>query len=219
VNLDEAFAELPPAILLLGPGGWEAGERLYEQHKSSFSARVAKLDASLARHVREQAYIRPFGKAFRVYLINLDGASDQAQNILLKVLEEPPSAVRFILVATLPPLETILSRCQVLTLAPAERSQAADRGPERSVVRIAVRAARDGQLGLLGTAMAHWDDGHTAVLRAWAAERAADRWIDFDEEFAPGATVRQALVILGALSAYAGARSAPMVALEKAFSS
>jgi hypothetical protein len=87
------------------------------------------------------------------------------------------------------------------------------------VVRTAVRAARDGQLELLGTAMAHWGDGHTAVLQAWAAERAADRWADFDEEFVPGATVRQALAVLGALSAYAGARSAPMTALEKAFSS
>lgn len=216
---EEAFAELPPAVLLLGPGSWEAGERLYELHKSSFSGRVLKLDAENARYVREQAYIRPVGKSFRVYLIRLDEAGGAAQNILLKVVEEPPPAVRFILTAVLPPLETIVSRCQVLTLKPPEQAPEAPQEPVRAVVAAAVRAARDGHLGVLETATARWDPAHTTVLRAWAVERAADRWVGFSENFVTGVTVRQAMTILAVLRAYEGARTAPFTALAKAFAS
>ncbi len=88
---DETFAALPPALLLLGPGSWGAAVTMYETHRSSFSTKVEKLDAESARHVRAQAYIRPFGRAVKVILVGLDGASAAAQDILLKVLEEPPS--------------------------------------------------------------------------------------------------------------------------------
>lgn len=214
---DQALAELPPVLLLLGPGGPEAGEQLYERHRSSFSGRVGQLDASIARYVVGQAYIRPVGKAFRVYLIHLDGANDTAQNTLLKVLEEPPETVRFILTASLPPLPTITSRCQVLTPAPPEVAPASVRTAEQTLVAAAVRAARDGQRQVLETALRRWDSAHTEVLRAWAAERAADRWIAFDSGFVTDVTIKQALVILAVLRAYDGARTAPWVALSKAF--
>lgn len=219
MTADLAFAELPSAVLLLGPGGWEAGLELYERHRTSFSGRVNLLDAANARYVCQQAYIRPVGKTFRIYLINLDGASDQAQNILLKVLEEPPATVRFILTSALAPLDTIVSRCQVLTPAPPEAVPDTARTAEQSLVAAAVRGARDGQPQVLETALRRWDPAHTAVLRAWAAERAADRWVQFDKDFVPGVTVRQALVILQVLRTYEGGRTAPAVALMKAFGS
>jgi DNA polymerase III, delta subunit len=219
MTLDQALVHLPSATLLLGPGGWEAGLELYEQHRSAFSGRVTQLDAANARYVADQAYIRPVGKAFRVYLINLDGASDAAQNILLKVIEEPPPTVRFILTASFPPLPTIVGRCQVLVAGPPEVMPQAARTPEQVLVSAAVRAARDGQQQVLETALHRWDPAHTVVLRAWAAERAADRWHEFDPEFVPGVTVRQAMVILAVLRAYEGAKTAPAVALQRAFAS
>jgi hypothetical protein len=218
VSPDEAFSQLPPAVLLLGPGAWETALGLYEAHRSSFSTKVEKLDAALARHVRDQAYIRPFGRDLKVILVNLDGASAAAQDTLLKVLEEPPPQVRFILAASLPPAETVVSRCRVLVQGAApEPGSDPETDAVRQVMATAVRAARDSHAELLATAAEKWGDAHTAQLRAWAAERAADRWLQFDENFITGVTVQQALAILAALSAYAGARTAHLVALDKAF--
>jgi hypothetical protein len=214
---EEAFAELPPALLLLGPGGWEAGERLYERHRSSFSTRAEKLDAVLARYVAAQARICPPGRSLRVFLLCLDGASDAALNTLLLVLEDPPEPVRFILTATVLPLRTIVSRCQVLTPAPPEQAQAGPQGAAHTAVATAVRAARDGHLGVLETVMGRWDPEFTLLLRAWAVERAADRWVGFSPDFVTGVSVRQAMTILALLRAYEGARTAPFVALAKAF--
>jgi hypothetical protein len=179
---------------------------------------VEKLDAESARHVRAQAYIRPFGKAVKVILIGLDGASAAAQDILLKVLEEPPGYVRFILAASLPPPDTVVSRCRVLVQGQApEPGTDPETDAARQVVATAVRAARDGHAELLATVTAKWGDAHTAQLRAWAAERAADRRLQFPEDFITGVSVSQALAILAALSAYPRARTAHLVALDRAF--
>ena len=165
-----------------------------------------------------QAWIRPVGRALRVFLLCLDGASDEALNVLLQGARRaarPP--VRFILTASALPLKTIVSRCQVLTLAPPEQA------PE---ARLEPGAGRGGHRGAggpgrapgrAGDIMARWGAEHTAVLRAWAAERAADRWAEFGEDFVTGVTVRQAMTILAVLRAYDGARTAPHVALVKAF--
>lgn len=215
---ETAFEDLPPALMLLGPGAWEAAEQLYGRHESSCSVRVEKLDAISARHVVGQAYIRPFGQArVKVFVICLDGATDTAQNILLKVLEEPPDTVRFVLASRTPPLATITSRCQVLVRGGGEAGPEPADAKARQMVVTAVRAARDHQAPLLDAAMAGWDDGHTAVLRAWAAERAADRWVGFRADFIDRVSVRQAMTILATLEAYSGARTAPRVALDKAF--
>ncbi len=215
---DETFAELPPALLLLGPGSWDAAIGMYEAHRSSFSTKVEQLDVTSARHVRSQAYIRPFGKAVKVILIGLDGASAAAQDILLKVLEEPPGYIRFILAASLPPLDTVVSRCRVLVQGQApEPGTDPEQDAARQVMATAVRAARDSHAELRATATEKWGDAHTAQLRAWAAERAADRWLQFDENFIPGVSIAQALTILAALSAYSGSRTSHLVALDKAF--
>ncbi len=87
----------------------------------------------------------------------------------------------------------------------------------RQAVAIAVRAARDGHAELLAAATAKWGDAHTAQLRAWAAERAADRWLQFDEDFITGVSTAQALSILAALTAYSGSRASHLVAFDKAF--
>lgn len=215
---DETFAALPPALLLLGPGSWDAALSLYEANRSSFSTKVEKLDIELARYVRAQAYIKPFGREVKVILIGLDGASAAAQDTLLKLLEEPPSYVRLILAAALPPADTVVSRCRVLVQGTApEPGTDPETDAARQTVAAAVRAARDGHAELLAATTAKWGDVHTAQLRAWAAERAADRWLQFPEDFITGVSIPQALVILAALTAFSGSRTSHLVAFDRAF--
>ena len=76
------------------------------------------------REMQQAAGLQPFEGAFKVFII--DGAehlSQDAANCLLKTLEEPPPAVRLILLtvderALLP---TVLSRCQSYQLRPLAR--------------------------------------------------------------------------------------------------
>ena len=60
-----------------------------------------------------------------------DEASEQAQNILLSVLEEPPETIRFILIATRRPLPAVVSRCQVILSRLAGRRGSQQRGDQR----------------------------------------------------------------------------------------
>ncbi len=77
------------------------------------------LKVEAARTIRSNAFIFPNEAARRVFLLhNMQFANEQAQNALLKILEEPPEYVRFIL--TCPNssvlLETIISRAAVYNL-------------------------------------------------------------------------------------------------------
>lgn len=218
MDAEKVFArlagQLPQAVLLLGPGGWELGQRLWEVHGTPYGLVVTWLGAEDARTVRDQAWVLP-PSGVKVFLIGLDRSSAQAQNILLKTLEEPPATARFLLAASSPPLPTVTSRCQVYpvgSLAPADGDARV-----RSSVGSAVRAARDGHPMLLEMALRGWEPAHVAQLRAWAAEAAARHWCSFDADFAPGVTTRQALAILSVLGSYEGARTAAAVALERAF--
>ena len=81
------------------------------------------------RQLREETVIKPHQAQKRVFLIDCaDTMNDHAQNALLKVLEEPPSTVMFILIteskAAL--LDTIISRCVILNLSTPEFSVAFD---------------------------------------------------------------------------------------------
>ncbi len=71
------------------------------------------------RRVRDDAFVAPNESDKKVYILkNAKNMNEQAQNALLKILEEPPSYVYFIIVAqsksTL--LETVLSRVQIFSL-------------------------------------------------------------------------------------------------------
>ena len=79
------------------------------------------------RNLRNEAYVKPHISERRVFLIDMaDTMNEQAQNALLKVLEEPPGAVIFILIteskASL--LDTVISRCTVLSLSLPETEEA-----------------------------------------------------------------------------------------------
>ena len=71
------------------------------------------------REIRDDAFIIPNESDKKVYILkNSHNMNDQAQNAILKILEEPPPYVFFILVTTSKStmLETVLSRVQVLSL-------------------------------------------------------------------------------------------------------
>ncbi len=81
------------------------------------------------RTLRQNAYLKPTLCERKVYIIEgADTMNDPAQNALLKVLEEPPVGVVFILLAQSAEsmLHTVRSRCITLSLTPPQRDEAAD---------------------------------------------------------------------------------------------
>ncbi|HYP25341.1 MAG TPA: DNA polymerase III subunit delta' [Blastocatellia bacterium] len=73
------------------------------------------------RDMARQAQYRPYESRRRVYIIDdADRLREQAANSILKTLEEPPETTMIILVTSKPYtlLETIRSRCQMLSFAP-----------------------------------------------------------------------------------------------------
>ncbi len=81
------------------------------------------------RELREETIIKPHQAQKRVFVIDCaDTMNPYAQNALLKVLEEPPQTVMFILITESKSalLSTIISRCVILTLNTPEFSVAFD---------------------------------------------------------------------------------------------
>lgn len=105
------------SCLFVGPpsvGKWTLAEhlvRVWEVPECDV-IRVRSLTVDSAREVVEAARVFP-SRGLRVILIRYDGASVAALNALLKVLEEPFSVTRFILVGTELPPRTVTSRCAV----------------------------------------------------------------------------------------------------------
>ena len=97
------------------------------------------------RALRSDAYIRPNEGRRKVYVIApADAMNPAAQNALLKVLEEGPAYAAFLLDAAQPGklLDTVRSRCELLTLPPAE---------ERADPETEQQAAALAELFLTGT--------------------------------------------------------------------
>ena len=75
------------------------------------------INVDQARNVRADAYIAPSELDVKVYILhNADKMNVQTQNALLKILEEPPRFVSFILLSTniAAFLPTVRSRCQLV---------------------------------------------------------------------------------------------------------
>jgi DNA polymerase III subunit delta' len=106
------------------------------------------------RDAIERSAYRPFEGRRRVVIIDgADALNAEAQNALLKTLEEPPAASTFILVTSRPDmlLPTVLSRCQRLRfgrLSPAEVAEVLIRDHEYAEVDAHAAAAfSDGSVG------------------------------------------------------------------------
>lgn len=87
-------------------------------------AAARSFHVDVIREIRSDAFIKPNEAACKVYLLfGAQAMSPQAQNALLKVLEEPPDQALFILTcnAATELLPTVRSRTQIFTLeAPEE---------------------------------------------------------------------------------------------------
>ncbi len=77
------------------------------------------------RALRDQVAYMPLKARFKIYIIDeVHMLSKPAFNALLKTLEEPPAHVKFFFATTEPHkvIDTVLSRCQVLSLSPISES-------------------------------------------------------------------------------------------------
>ncbi len=94
-----------------------------------------QIKVDMIRSLRQDAYITPGEAEKKVYII--DGAENMnpdAQNAFLKVLEEPPKAVMFLLLCARPEalLQTVLSRVVRINLSPPPLEKATERVMELS---------------------------------------------------------------------------------------
>src|SRR6185436_2420412 len=107
--------------------------------------------------VIDRAGYRPFEGRRRVVIVDeADAMVAQAQNALLKTLEEPPSASIFLLVSSMPDalLPTVRSRCPKLrfgTLSPTEVAQVLVR--DHGYAEADARAAAVDAAGSVGRAL------------------------------------------------------------------
>ena len=106
-----------------------------------------------ARELRADAFVKPHSAEKKVYIIDrAEHMREDAQNALLKVLEEPPRAVVFIIITTSRTelLETIVSRCVPLSLTAPDFNTAFEAVKEQlskevedSIVSDAVKSAEN----------------------------------------------------------------------------
>ncbi|MBR4073589.1 MAG: DNA polymerase III subunit delta' [Clostridia bacterium] len=81
------------------------------------------------RSLRQEAFVKPHAGSKRVFIIDkAETMNDQAQNALLKILEEPPGGVIFLLIteSAAAMLETVLSRCILFTLSAPQKKAATE---------------------------------------------------------------------------------------------
>lgn len=115
-------AGLPQVLSFLGPSS--VGKRTLAVYLAQFHG-IEPVDSmefrvfftvEKARQLREFAQTAPFGEK-KLAVVHLDSAPEAALNDILKLLEEPPSYMHFILIMTKPTLPTIMSRSQTFCLA------------------------------------------------------------------------------------------------------
>ena len=135
------------------------------------------------RALRSEAYIKPHMARRRAFIIDkADSMNEQAQNALLKVLEEPPGDIIFILIAESAAalLDTIISRCTLLSLVPPEMSEAAEYVKNNSDYTDGqIKSALECTGGNIGAALEILGGGGTAAQSA--AKRFAELLISGDE--------------------------------------
>lgn len=108
---------LPPVSLFLGPksvGKRRLANQLAREMTDSSQdiLRINRLTAELARTVSTFARTSPQGSKHRVVVADIDRASENNLNMLLKSLEDIAGQTRVILLASAPPIETVLSRAE-----------------------------------------------------------------------------------------------------------
>lgn len=93
----------------------------------TFGGDGAALSVDTIRRLREEAYVLPNESPYRVMILaQAHTMTPQAQNALLKILEEPPAHVLFVLTCNNRSqlLQTICSRCVCIPVSPVEWEEA-----------------------------------------------------------------------------------------------
>ncbi len=86
----------------------------------------AKLLVADANEIVSESFIKPVNLPYKIFLINnFDVSTEEAQNKLLKILEEPPKNVYFILSVKNEGkvLPTIKSRCDKIKILPLSQEE------------------------------------------------------------------------------------------------
>lgn len=177
---DQLELDLPPVTLLLGP--YRSGKKTYAQHLIYTHTDgpvdrlwVPLLTMEAAEEVQHFAYVAPVGK-LRVAGVVLVRASSGALNRMLKLLEEPPETVRFILVSEGSALGTIRSRAQVVTFGTTAEGLSAEELKAKTAALTAIKAALSADSSLLRTALRVWGAEDSHMLARWAEEKLSGRW-------------------------------------------
>jgi DNA polymerase-3 subunit delta' len=127
------------------------------------------------RDAIERAAYRPFEGRSRVVIVDeADALLPEAQNALLKTLEEPPSASVFVLVTARPDLllPTVVSRCQRMRFGPLDPADVADLLiREHRIAPSDAHAAAVASDGSVGRALAIVDGDDDVVEARSAAAR------------------------------------------------
>ncbi len=85
------------------------------------------LSVEQIRSIRANAFVKAHRKGKKVFIIDkADMLNDNSQNALLKVIEEPPQDILFILIclSSAKLLKTVISRCVTLSLFPPQEDEA-----------------------------------------------------------------------------------------------
>ncbi len=205
-------AYLPSVTLLLGPehvGKKTIAKYIMDRYAWPLDRMwISRPTVSQVQEVAKFATYAPFGPC-RVVVLCLDAATPSARNALLKLLEEPPATVRFILVSAWLPPATIKSRAQtfacgflqdaaveaVLQSCGVDADTAKVQAPRgagqvrpaleavgrtRSMVLSALRAASSGDSLTLSAALRNWDVACQRMLVVWCQEATSGRWRLFE---------------------------------------
>lgn len=114
---------------------------MIEVSNETYGIDAKALSVDTIRKARADAYSKPYASERRVFLIpEADGMLAPAQNALLKILEEPPSYVVFILLAENENLllPTIRSRCVRVAFAPLSEEELRQLVPEGDELLLAL---------------------------------------------------------------------------------
>jgi len=107
----------------LGSGILEARKESEKQKAGKFDIEVSEFEKALGiediRNIQKKIFLKPFkGEKKSLIIVLRNGATIEAQNSMLKLLEEPPPSSLIFLVTdnAMTLLPTILSRCKLIEL-------------------------------------------------------------------------------------------------------
>ena len=122
------------------------------------ATKTGTLGVALARFVQADVSVKPYYGPYKIYIIpNAENLNQQAQNALLKTLEEPPAYAVFLLLAqnTSVFLPTVLSRCVSIALHPA---------PEKDLVAALTAAGVPEKEARIAARLSHGNPGRCMEL-------------------------------------------------------